>query len=58
VSHEVINYVWNEWNESVTVPVYKKGNKTGYSSYHGDITVVCLIQNVIQYPPLKVKSDS
>jgi hypothetical protein len=39
--HKLIIFVWNkeewpeEWKESVIVPIYKKGYKTGCSKYRG-----------------------
>ena len=39
--HKLINSIWNkkempeEWKESVIVPIYKKGDKTGCSNYRG-----------------------
>jgi hypothetical protein len=36
--YRLINYTWNEeempeqWKESVSVPTYKKGDKTSYSN--------------------------
>jgi hypothetical protein len=39
--HYLSNYVWNkeelpeEWKESVTVPICKKGGKTDCSNYRG-----------------------
>ena len=39
--HKLINCIWNkeelpeEWKESITVPIYKKGNKTDCSNYRG-----------------------
>jgi len=39
--HKIIIYIWNkeelpeEWKELITVPVYKKGNKTDCSNYSG-----------------------
>jgi len=39
--HKFINSVWNreelpqEWKESVTVPIYKKGDKTDFRNYRG-----------------------
>jgi hypothetical protein len=34
--HKPINYIWNkeelpqQWEESITIPTYRKGDKTGY----------------------------
>jgi len=39
--HKLFISVWNkiklheEWKESVIVPIYKKGDKTGFSNYRG-----------------------
>jgi len=39
--HKLITSMWNkgklpqEWKESITVPIYKKGNKTDCSDYRG-----------------------
>jgi hypothetical protein len=39
--HKLNNYIQNkkelpdQWKESIIVPIYKKGNKTDYSNYHG-----------------------
>jgi hypothetical protein len=39
--HKLINYIWNkgelpeDWKESITVPIYKKGTKTDCSKYTG-----------------------
>jgi hypothetical protein len=55
--HTHINSIWNreelpdQWKESITIPVYKKGNKTDFSNYHAIfITAINFIQNCIQYP--------
>jgi hypothetical protein len=39
--HKLINAIWNkeelpdQWKESITVPVHKKGDKTGCNNYRG-----------------------
>jgi hypothetical protein len=39
--HKLINSIWNKeelpehWKESITVSIFKKGNKTDYSNYRG-----------------------
>ena len=39
--HKLITSIWNkqelleEWKESITVPIYKKGHKTDCSNYRG-----------------------
>jgi hypothetical protein len=59
---QYLNSIWNKeelpdkWKESIIVPVHKKGDKTDCSNYHGIITAINFIQNVIQYSSLKVKS--
>jgi hypothetical protein len=59
--HKLITSIWNkeelpdQWKESIILPVLKKGDKlavviiVGFHCYQ-------IIQNVIQYPTLKVKS--
>jgi hypothetical protein len=55
---KLINSVWNkedlpdQWKESIIVPVDKKGDKTDSINY----SAINFIQNVIEYPPLKVKT--
>ena len=59
--HILINSSWNkqelpeEWKESFTVPVYKKGDKTDCTNYRG-ITFVNYVQNFIQLPAVKANS--
>ena len=37
--HELVNSTWNmeelpeQWKESITVPIYKKGDKTDFTNY-------------------------
>jgi hypothetical protein len=59
--HKLIISIWNkeelfeEWKESVIVPIYKKGDKTlEYLSRH--ITFVDYVQNSIQHSFVKVNS--
>jgi len=39
--HTLINFIWNkeefpeDWKESITVPIYKKGDKTECINYRG-----------------------
>jgi hypothetical protein len=39
--HELVNSVWckeelpDQWKEAITVPIYKNGDKTDCSNYHG-----------------------
>jgi hypothetical protein len=60
--HKLINSIWNQeelpdqWKESITVPVHKKGDKNNCNNYHGISLLSGFVQNVIEYPPLKVKS--
>jgi hypothetical protein len=42
----------DQWKESIIVPVHKKGDKTDCNNYHA----INFIQNVIEYPPFKVRS--
>jgi hypothetical protein len=41
VIHKLINFIWNkeelpdQWKESITVPLHKKGDKTDCNNYHG-----------------------
>jgi hypothetical protein len=57
----ITDSIWNkkelpdQWKEYITVPIYKKGDKTDRSNYCG-ISVTNIIQNFIQCPPLQVKS--
>jgi hypothetical protein len=59
--HKLINSIWNEeelsdqWKECITVPIYKKGNKTECSNYRG-ISLLSTSYTIFQYPSLKVKS--
>jgi hypothetical protein len=53
IIHKLNHSVWNKeelpdhWKESIIVRVHKKGDK---------MTVINFIQNVIEYPPLMVRS--
>jgi len=57
--HKLINSLWKkdklpeERKESITVPIYKKGNKRLYLLWR-HITFVNYIQNVIQHPAVIV----
>jgi hypothetical protein len=44
-----------QWKQSITVLIYKKGDKTDCSNYSG-ISVVATAQNCIQHPAVKVSS--
>jgi hypothetical protein len=44
-----------QWNESIIVPLYKKGDKTDRTNCRG-ISLRNCIQNVIQNPSVKVNS--
>jgi hypothetical protein len=60
--HKRINSLWNkeelpdEWKESITVPIYKKGDKTDCSNYIGISLLSNYVQNFIQH--LAVKANS
>jgi len=60
--HKLINSLWNkgelrdEWNESIILPIYKKGNKADCSNYEGISLSSNYIQNFIQHPAVKVKT--
>jgi hypothetical protein len=59
--HKLINSVWNkeelpqQWKKYIIVLIYKKGNKLTWS-YTGISLAATYIQNLIQYPCLKVNS--
>jgi hypothetical protein len=59
--HKLINSVSNkeelpdQWKESIIVPVLKKGDETDCSNCRG-ISLINIIQNVMEYPSLRVKS--
>ena len=44
--HKFINYIWNkeelleEWMESIIVPIYKKGNKTGVHRFSKNVGAI------------------
>ena len=50
-NHECINSFWNkeelteEWKESITVPIYKKGDIIDFSNYRGisHLSTICKI---------------
>jgi len=56
--HKLI-VIWNkeelpeEWKESITVPIYKKDDKTDCSNYSG-FTFAKYVQNFVQNPAVKV----
>ena len=56
--HKFINSIWNKelpgGCESIILPIYKKGAKTGYSERH--ITFVHYLQNLIQHRAVKLNS--
>jgi hypothetical protein len=60
--HKLINSIWSKeelpdhWKEPIIVPIYKKDNKTDCSNYPGMSLLLAFIQNVIQYPSVKVTS--
>jgi hypothetical protein len=60
--HKLINSILNkgdfldQWKESISALIYKKGNKTDCNNYHGISLFISLIQNFIQYPSFKGKS--
>jgi hypothetical protein len=59
--HKLIISIWNkeelleEWKESITVPIYKKGDKTDCNNYRGiSLLPTTYLQNFVQHPALKV----
>jgi hypothetical protein len=62
VIQDLINSIWNkeelpdQWKESIIVPIHKKSDKADCNNYHGISLLLIIIQNFIEYPPLKVKS--
>ena len=60
--HTFINYIWNkedlfeQQKESITVPIYKKGDKTDCSNYRGVSLSSTTWQNSIQHPAVKFNS--
>ena len=54
--HHFLNSIWNkeelpeEWKESIIVPIYKKGDKTGRSNYRGIsllLTTYKILSNIL-----------
>ena len=60
--HELITSVWKkeklpeEWEESIIVPIHKKGDKTDCNKYRGISHFAKHYQNFIQHPAVKVNS--
>jgi hypothetical protein len=60
--HKIINSVSNkdelpdQWKESIIVPINRKDDKTDCNKLSWDFATTNFIQNVIEYPPLEVKS--
>jgi hypothetical protein len=60
--HKLILSIWNkeklpeEWRESITVPIYGKGDKTDCSNYRSIKIFANYVQNFIQHPAVKVNS--
>jgi hypothetical protein len=60
--HKLINSIWNkeelpqEWKESIIAPIYKWGDKTGFSNYRGTSLLPNTYKNFIHHPPVKVHS--
>jgi hypothetical protein len=60
--HKLICSIWNKeelpqkWEESIIVPIYKKGDKTDCNSYGGISLLVNWLQNCIQHSSGKVNS--
>jgi hypothetical protein len=50
--HKIINFIWNkeelldQWKGSIIVPIYKKGDKTGFSNYRG-ISLLSTSYNIL-----------
>jgi hypothetical protein len=51
--HRLICSIWNkeelprQWKESITVPIYKKGDKTDCNNYQGIFPLINCLQNFI-----------
>jgi hypothetical protein len=60
--HKLINYIWDkeelpgQYKESVTVPVYKKVDKTDCSNYHSISLLSTTYKISIKHPSVKVNS--